>query len=93
MRLSTRACTVTSLPRRFCWKEAPRSTRSQEASITPAPALHYAALNGQRAMVEFLIDQGADVTIQDTKVFGTPAGWADYGGHPELKDVLRRPKR
>ena len=50
--------------------------------------LHYAALNGQRAMVEFLIAQGADVTIQDTKVFATPAGWADYGGHPELKDVL-----
>ena len=50
--------------------------------------LHYAALNGQRAMIEFLIEQGADVTIQDTKVFGTPSGWAEYGGHPELKDVL-----
>ena len=51
-------------------------------------ALHYAALNGHRAMVEWLIEQGADVTIRDTKVSGTPASWADYGGHPELKDVL-----
>ena len=51
--------------------------------------LHYAALNGQRAMVEFLVEHGADVTIQDTKVGGTPAGWADYGGHTELAKVLR----
>jgi uncharacterized protein len=51
-------------------------------------ALHYAALNGHRAMVEFLIDQGADVHIKDTKVGQTPAGWADYGGHPEIKEVL-----
>ncbi|HUE85740.1 MAG TPA: ankyrin repeat domain-containing protein [Vicinamibacterales bacterium] len=48
-------------------------------------ALHYAALNGHRAMVEFLIDRGADVSIKDTKVGQTPAGWADYGGHPDLE--------
>jgi len=52
--------------------------------------LHYAALNGQRAMVEWLIEQGADVTVQDTKVFKIPAGWAEYGGHPKLKEVLLR---
>ena len=50
--------------------------------------LHYAALNGHRAMVEFLIEQGADVSIQDPKVSRTPAGWADYGGHPELAELL-----
>ena len=50
--------------------------------------LHYAALNGHRAMVEFLIEQGADVTVQDTKVFKTPAEWADYGRHSEIKDLL-----
>jgi ankyrin repeat protein len=55
-------------------------------------ALHYAALNGHRGMVEFLIEQGADVDIKDTKVHQTPAGWADHGGHPEIKEVLgRRP--
>jgi ankyrin repeat protein len=53
-------------------------------------ALHYAALKGHRAMVEFLIGRGADVSIRDTKVGQTPAGWADYGGHPEIKDVLRQ---
>lgn len=50
--------------------------------------LHYAALNGHRAMVEFLLDHGADRNVQDPKVGSTPAGWADHGGHPELRDLL-----
>ena len=51
--------------------------------------LHYAALNGQRAMVEFLLQQGADREMKDTKVGSDAAGWAEYGGHPELRDLLR----
>jgi len=50
--------------------------------------LHYAALNGHRSMVEFLIDRGADRKIVDTKVGGTPAGWAEHGGHLEIRDLL-----
>jgi len=53
--------------------------------------LHYAALNGHRAMVEFLLAHGADLTLKDTKVGSTAAGWADHGGHPELRDFLREP--
>ena len=52
--------------------------------------LHYAALNGHGAMVDFLLARGADPTIADQKVGGTPAGWAEYGGHPELKAVLEQ---
>jgi len=52
--------------------------------------LHYAALNGHQAMVEFLIREGADVTIRDSKVGGTAAGWAEYGGHPSIKDYLEQ---
>jgi ankyrin repeat protein len=51
--------------------------------------LHYAALNGHRAMVKFLLDHGADRNIKDTKVGSTPAGWADHGGHPELRELLQ----
>ncbi|HKY42270.1 MAG TPA: ankyrin repeat domain-containing protein [Pyrinomonadaceae bacterium] len=51
--------------------------------------LHYAALNGHRAMVEFLLDQGAGRNIKDTKVGSTAAGWAEYGGHADLLDLLR----
>ena len=50
--------------------------------------LHYAALNGQRAMVEFLLQQGADRDVKDTKVGSTAAGWAEHGGHLELRDLL-----
>jgi len=50
--------------------------------------LHYSALNGQRAMVEFLLQQGADRDVKDTKVGSTAAGWAEYGGHLEVRDLL-----
>jgi len=52
--------------------------------------LHYAALNGHRVMVEFLIENGANANVRDTKVHSTPAGWADHGGHIELKAYLER---
>ena len=52
--------------------------------------LHYAALNGHRAMVQFLLDHGADRNIKDTKVNSTAAGWAEHGGHPELRDLLSK---
>lgn len=52
--------------------------------------LHYAALNGHRAMVEFLLAQGADRTVKDTKVGSDAAGWAEHGGHLEIRDLLRR---
>jgi ankyrin repeat protein len=50
--------------------------------------LHYAAHNGHRGMVEFLIQQGAKVNVRDSKVNSTPAGWAEHGGHAELKQYL-----
>ena len=52
--------------------------------------LHYAAHKGHRALVEFLIEQGADVNLKDTKVGSTPAGWAEHGGHPEIKNYLEQ---
>lgn len=50
--------------------------------------LHYAALNGHRLMVEYLLNHGADPNVKDDKVGSTAAGWADYGGHPEIRDFL-----
>jgi len=51
--------------------------------------LHYAALNGHRPTVEFLLAHGADRNMKDTKVGSTAAGWAEHGGHNELLDLLR----
>ena len=50
--------------------------------------LHYAALNGHRAMVEFLLEHDADRNVKDTKVHSTAAGWAEHGGHIELRELL-----
>jgi ankyrin repeat protein len=52
--------------------------------------LHYAALNGHRVLVEFLVGRGADVHIKDAKVGSIAAGWANHGGHPELKEYLEQ---
>jgi hypothetical protein len=41
-------------------------------------------------MVEFLIEQGATIDLKDTKVNSTPAGWAEYGGHEEIKAYLEK---
>lgn len=56
-------------------------------------ALHYAAFNGQRAMVDFLLARGADVGIKDTKIGQTPASWADHAKHPEIRDLLLQQAR
>ena len=54
-----------------------------------ATGLHYAALNGHREMVVFLLARGADPEIRDPKVNNAVAGWADYGGHPDLAEYIR----
>jgi uncharacterized protein len=51
-------------------------------------ALHYAAFHGQRAMVDFLLERGADAHAKDTKIGQTPASWADHANHPEIRDLL-----
>jgi ankyrin repeat protein len=56
----------------------------------PGTGLHYAAMDGHRPMVEYLLAHGADPCIKDNKVCSTPAGWAEHGGHPEIKALLER---
>lgn len=58
----------------------------------PGTGLHNAAVKGHRAMVEFLIEQGADANAKDQERGGSPAGWAAYGGHDELRDYLEGKK-
>ena len=41
-----------------------------------ATALHYAAFEGNRPVVELLVERGADITAIDGKFGATPAGWA-----------------
>jgi ankyrin repeat protein len=50
--------------------------------------LHWAAINGHRDTVEFLMAHGADLTIRDAKFDSTPEGWAAEGQHLEIRDLL-----
>ncbi len=58
-----------------------------------ATALHYAALGGHRALVQLLVEHGADINATDSEFGATPAGWAieylrELGGYLayELQD-------
>jgi len=78
--------------------EAARLLLQKGAAIDSIPpgfdfagtGLHYAAVNGHREMVEFLLEQGANPNVKDQKVNKSPAGWADYGGHKALSDYLEQ---
>ncbi|HEY9229098.1 MAG TPA: ankyrin repeat domain-containing protein [Gemmatimonadaceae bacterium] len=55
------------------------------AGYTP---LHAAAFNGNASAARVLLAHGANVTARDSKYFGTPAGWAAYAGHRQLRDLI-----
>jgi ankyrin repeat protein len=61
---------------------------------TGATALHYAAFDGLREIVQHLLDRGADINIRDSQFGATPTGWAieylrERGGYLaiELQDL------
>ncbi|HZO97141.1 MAG TPA: ankyrin repeat domain-containing protein [Gaiellaceae bacterium] len=51
-------------------------------------ALHPAAQAGRRKAVEALLELGADPSVRDALHGGDAAGWAGFGGHPELAALL-----
>ncbi len=50
--------------------------------------LHAAAGRGDVAMVELLLDLGADPTVSDARFQGTPAQWAAHSGHADVAALL-----
>jgi hypothetical protein len=51
-------------------------------------ALHEAAWRDDVAMVELLLELGADTTITDLNHHSTPLGWAQYGGRSKVEGLL-----
>jgi ankyrin repeat protein len=51
-------------------------------------ALHAAAWNGNVEAVRVLLQHGANPADREDKYWGTPAGWADYRGRTEARDVI-----
>jgi len=53
-----------------------------------ATALHAAAGQGQRAVVELLVERGADASIKDVRYQSTPLDWAAHMGREDVVAVL-----
>ncbi|KAA6458205.1 hypothetical protein DYQ86_19995 [Acidobacteria bacterium AB60] len=51
-------------------------------------ALHAAAWHGNLAAIGVLMRHGANVRAREEKYRGTPAGWADYAGRKEARDLI-----
>jgi ankyrin repeat protein len=54
-----------------------------------ATLLHQAAFAGEGAIVELLLERGADPRVTDTQFHGTAADWAKHAGHSDLEARLR----
>lgn len=65
----------------------PKTAVDTTSGYTP---LHAAAFRGNRSAVEALLAHHPNLRIRETKWHGTPAGWADYAGHPEIRDLILR---
>jgi hypothetical protein len=73
--------------------------RGAELNLIPAgfdysgTPLHYAAYEGRREMVDWLLRHGADPTIRDTKIGKLPEDWAEHSGHKDLAEQLQLLRR
>lgn len=57
---------------------------------THTTPIHQAALNGHLDTVRVLVEHGARLDQRDTIYNATPLGWAEYAGHNEIAEYLRR---
>ena len=57
---------------------------------TPRSALHEAANRGYLRIVKLLLENGANPNVKEPRWNGTPAGWAEHGGHREIAELLRQ---
>jgi len=68
-------------------EDEPTTAIDSTSGFTP---LHAAAWHGNLGAIEVLMRHGASVRARETKWHGTPAGWADYAGRREARDLILR---
>jgi ankyrin repeat protein len=57
-------------------------------AVRRTAALHEAASRGDVAMVELLLELGADPALRDTEFGATPLGWARHSRQDEVARFL-----
>jgi ankyrin repeat protein len=65
--------------------DSPKTSVDNAGGFTP---LHAAAWHNNKSAAEVLMKHGANVRQRENKWHGTPAGWAAYAGHKELRDLI-----
>ncbi len=66
-------------------RDDPTTAIDSTSGYTP---LHAAAFHGNTSAASVLLKYGADVRTREEKYHGTPAGWAHYAGHMEVRDLI-----
>lgn len=66
-------------------RDNPKTAVDCTSGYTP---LHAAAFKGNTGAVSVLLKHGASVNVREEKYHGTPAGWAQYAGHNEARDLI-----
>ena len=68
-------------------RDDPKTAIDSTWGYTP---LHAAAFHGNRSAAAALLKHGANVCVREEKYHGTPAGWANYAGHTDVRDLILR---
>ena len=68
-------------------RDDPKTSVDSTFGYTP---LHAAAFNGNLSAAAVLLKHGANVQVREEKYHGTPAGWANYAGHTDVRDLILR---
>lgn len=66
-------------------RDNPATSVDLTSGYTP---LHAAAFRGNVSAVSALLKHGANAAVREEKYHGTPAGWANYAGHIEVRDLI-----
>jgi ankyrin repeat protein len=67
--------------------DGPKTAVDNTRGYTP---LHAAAWHNNISGAQALLKHGANVRIREEQWHGTPAGWAAYAGHTEMRDLIRQ---